>query len=74
MHGKGGISVCLFEVITGFDSQVLCVLSVHFGTRNDQHMVGTDETVSLICTGWYKNVELHEVMSLVMIKKIIESN
>lgn len=43
-----------FEVIIGYDHQVLDVSSVHFGTQNDQHIVRTDETVSLIRTGWYK--------------------
>ena len=45
------------EVITGYDCQVLGVSSVHFGARNDQHIVRTDETVNLICTGWYKHVK-----------------
>ena len=53
---EGYPSVC-FEVITGYYCQVLGVSSVHFGTRNDQHIVRTDETVNLVCTGWYKNVK-----------------
>jgi hypothetical protein len=35
---------------------VLGVSSVHFGTQNDQQIVRTDETVSLIKTGWYRNI------------------
>ena len=55
--GKEGYPSVCFEVITGYDRQVLGVSSVHFGTRNDQHIIRTDETVSLICTGWYKNIK-----------------
>jgi hypothetical protein len=47
----------LFEVIICFDCQILGVTSVHFGTRNDQQIVHSDETVTLIKTGQYRNVE-----------------
>ena len=48
-----------FEVITGYDCQVLGLSTVHFGTRNNQDIFQTDETVSQICKGWYKNVGWH---------------
>ena len=57
--GKEGYPSVCFEVITGYDHQVLGVSSVNFGTRNDLRIVRTDETVSLICTGWYENMEWH---------------
>ncbi len=55
--GKEGYPSVSFEVITGYDRQVLGVSAVHFGTRNDQQIVRTDETVHLIRTGWYRNVK-----------------
>jgi hypothetical protein len=46
--GKEGCPSVAFEVVSGFDRQILGVSSVHFGTRNDQQIVRTDETVILI--------------------------
>ena len=49
--GKEGYPSVAFEIVTGYDHQILGVPSVHIGTRNDQKIVRTDETVSLIRTG-----------------------
>ena len=54
--GKEGYPSVAFEVVSGFDRQILGVSSVHFGTRNDQQIVRTDETVILIKNEWYRNV------------------
>ena len=56
--GKEGYPSVAFEVITGYDRQILGVSSMHFGTRNDQRIVRTDETLSVIKNGWYRNVGL----------------
>jgi len=50
--GKEGFPSVAFEVVSGFDCQILGVLSVHFGTRSDQQIVRTDETVALIKNEW----------------------
>ena len=71
--GKEGYPSVCFEVITGYDCQVLHVSSVHFGTRNDQHIIRTDKTVDLMCTGWYKKSSGIVLMSLVMIMKSVGS-
>ena len=55
--GKEGFPSVAFEVVTGFDRQILGGSSVHFGTRNDQHIVRSDETVNLIRSGWYRDIE-----------------
>ena len=59
--GKDGYPSIAFEVIMGYDHQVLGVSS-HFRIRNDQQIVRIDETVSLIKKGWYRNVKwtLHD--------------
>ena len=55
--GKEGYPSLAFEVVTGFDRQILGVSCAHFGTRNDKQIVRTDETVRLIREDWYRNVE-----------------
>ena len=54
--GKVGYPSVAFEGVSGFDLQILGVLSVHFGTWNDQQIVRTDETVTLIKNEWCQNV------------------
>ena len=54
--GEEGFSSVAFEVVSGFDRQILGVSPVHFGTWNDQQIVLTDETVILIKNEWYQNV------------------
>jgi hypothetical protein len=54
--GKEGYPSVGFEVVSGFDCQILGVSSVNFGTRDDQQIVCTDETVTLIINEWYHNV------------------
>ena len=55
--GKEGYPTLAFEVISGFDREILGVSSVQFGTRNDKHIVRLDETVAKIRDDWYKTVE-----------------
>ncbi len=55
--GKEGYPTVGFEVITGFDRQILGISSIQFGTRNDQHIVKIDENVQRIRDGWYKTVK-----------------
>ena len=55
--GKEGYPTVAFEVISGFDREILGVSSVQFGTRNDQHIVKIDENVDRIKNEWYKLVE-----------------
>ena len=37
--GKVGYPSIAFEVVTGFDRQIVGVSPAHFGTRNDKQMV-----------------------------------
>ena len=46
--GKEGYPSLAFEVVTGFDRQILGVSCAHFGTRNDKQIVRTNETVRQI--------------------------
>ncbi|KAL9182044.1 hypothetical protein ACHAXT_012387 [Thalassiosira profunda] len=55
--GKEGYPTLAFEVISGYDREIMGVSSVQFGTRNDKHIVRLDETVDKICNGWYNTVE-----------------
>lgn len=55
--GKEGYPTLAFEVITGYDRQILGVSAVQFGTRNDKHIVKIDENVTRIRDGWYSDVE-----------------
>jgi hypothetical protein len=43
--GKVGFPSLAFEVVTGFDHQVLGVSIAHFGTQNDKQIVHSDETI-----------------------------
>ena len=54
--GKEGFPTLAFEVVTGHKRNILGVAPVQFGTRNDQHIVKLDPTVSKIKKGWYKDV------------------
>ena len=54
--GKEGFPTLAFEVVTGHERNILGVAPVQFGTRNDQHIVKLDPTVSKIKKGWYKDV------------------
>jgi hypothetical protein len=54
---KEGFPSVAFEVVTGYDRQILGVSEIHFGTRNDQQIVRSDDTVSLITSGWYHDLE-----------------
>ena len=56
--GKEGYPTVAFEVISGFDQEILGVSSIHYGSRNDKHIVKLDETVARICHGWYNGVKL----------------
>lgn len=38
-------------------SEILGISQIHFGTRNDQHIVRIDDNVTAIRRGWYKEVE-----------------
>lgn len=55
--GKEGYPTLAFEVISGYDRQILGVAAVQFGTRNDKHIVKIDENVTKIRDGWYSTVE-----------------
>ncbi len=55
--GKEGFPSLAFEVVTGFDRQILGVSIAHFGTRNDKQIVCSDETIQLLRNGWYRDVE-----------------
>ncbi len=55
--GKEAYPTLAFEVISGFDREILGVSSIQFGTRNDQHIVKIDENVAKIRDGWYNTVE-----------------
>jgi hypothetical protein len=51
--GKEGYLSLAFDVVTGFDRQVLGVSIAHFGTRNDKQIVRSDETITLLKNSWY---------------------
>ena len=55
--GKEGYPTLAFEVVSGFDREILGVSSVQSGTRNDKHIVKLDATVAKIRDDWYKTVE-----------------
>ena len=55
--GKDGYPSVAFEVLTGFDHQILEVSSVHFGTQNDQYIMKIDKVTQQIRNGWYKNYQ-----------------
>ena len=55
--GKEGYPTVAFEVISGFDREILGVSSVQFGTRNNQHIVKLDKNVALVRDEWYNIVE-----------------
>jgi hypothetical protein len=55
--GKEGYPSLAFEVVTGFNRQILGVSCAHFSTRNDKHILRSDETIRLIREDWYSNVE-----------------
>ena len=55
--GKEGFPSLAFEVVTGFDRQILGVSIAHFGTRNDKQIVRSDETIKLLRNSWYRDVE-----------------
>jgi hypothetical protein len=54
--GKEGYPSLAFEVVTGFNRQILGVSQAHFGTRNDKHIVRSDPTINSVRTGWYRKV------------------
>jgi hypothetical protein len=54
--GKEGFPSLAFEVVTGFDRQILGVSRAHFGTRNDKQIVRVDNTIQLVRNGWYRDV------------------
>jgi hypothetical protein len=54
--GKEGYLTLAFEVVTGRDREILGISPVQFGTRNDQHIVKLDPTVSKLKKDWYKDV------------------
>jgi len=49
---KEGCPSLAFEVVTGFDRQILGVSSARFVTQNDKQIVWCDETIQLIRNGW----------------------
>jgi hypothetical protein len=55
--GKEGFPSLAFEVVAGFDRQILGVSKAHFGTRNDKQIVQVDETIQHVRNGWYRDVE-----------------
>ena len=55
--GKEGYPTVAFEVISGFDREILGVSSIQFGSRNDKHIVKLDKTVAMIRKGWYNAVK-----------------
>jgi hypothetical protein len=55
--GKEGFPSITFEVISGYDRQILAVSFVYYGTRNDQDIVKLDENVAKLKSGWYGQVE-----------------
>jgi len=57
--GKEGYPSLAFEVVTGFNRQILGVSHAHFGTRNDKHIVRSDPTINSVRTGWYRKVVWH---------------
>ena len=55
--GKEDYPTLAFEVISGFDREILGVSSVQFGTRNDKHIVKLDKNVTKIRDEWYNTVQ-----------------
>lgn len=55
--GKEAYPTVAFQVISGFDREILGVSSVQFGTRNDKHIVKLDKNVANIRDKWYKTVK-----------------
>lgn len=55
--GKEGYPTLAFECITNHQLKIMGISCVQFGTRNDQHIVRLDATVSLIRRQWYKDVQ-----------------
>jgi hypothetical protein len=55
--GKEGFPSLAFEVVMGFDRQILGVSKAHFGTPNDKQIMQVDETIQLVKNGWYRDVE-----------------
>eukprot|EP00956_Cyclotella_meneghiniana_P025798 scaffold54583_cov64-Cyclotella_meneghiniana.AAC.1 len=54
--GKEKFPTLAFECISDNKRRILGVSSIQYGTRNDQHIVKLDETVSKLKTEWYKDV------------------
>ena len=55
--GKEAYPTVAFQVISGFDHEILGVSSVQFGTRNDKRIVKLDKNVANIRDKWYKTVK-----------------
>ena len=55
--GKDGFPSLAFEVVTGFDRQILGVSKAHFGTRHGKQIVHLDDTIQQVRSGWYREVE-----------------
>ena len=55
--GKEGYPTVAFEVISGFDREILGVSSIQFGTHNDKHIVKLDKNVARIRDDWYNTVQ-----------------
>lgn len=57
--GKEKFTTVAFEVISDNNRKVLGIAPVQFGTRNDQHIVRLDPSVTKLRKEWYKEVEWH---------------
>lgn len=55
--GKEGYPTLAFECVSDNRRKVLGISSVQFGSRNDQHIVRLDDTVTKIRSDWYKDVK-----------------
>ena len=55
--GKEKFTSIAFEVVTNNNREILGVAPPQFGTRNDQHIVRLDPTVTKLRQDWYQDVE-----------------
>ena len=46
-----------FEVVAGFDRQILGVFKAHFGTHDNKQIMRVHKTIHLMRNGWYGSVE-----------------
>ena len=55
--GKDGYPTIAFECTTGYNRELFFISSIHFGTRNNTHIVKLDKHVANIHDNWYNAVQ-----------------